>query len=79
MMITAFGPITLLTFFNWSVYNHINERLNELEDDIPNIRVLMTVVGGKAVHLVPSLANEIKAEPVGPITWKRKPLAKFFP
>ena len=49
------------------------------EDDIPNIRVLMTVVGGKAVHLVPSLANEIKAEPVGPITWKRKPLAKFFP
>ena len=49
------------------------------EDDIPNIRVLMTVVGGRTVHLVPALADEIGTEPVGPITWKRKPLAKFFP
>jgi hypothetical protein len=29
------------------------------EDDIENIRVLMTMVGGRTVHLVPSLAGEI--------------------
>jgi predicted amidohydrolase YtcJ len=28
------------------------------EDDIGNVRVLMTVLGGKAIHLVPSLADE---------------------
>ena len=35
------------------------------EDDIPNIRVLMTVVGGKVVHLVPSLAREVGMQPAG--------------
>jgi len=34
-------------------------------DDIPKIRVLMTVLGGKVVHLVPSLAKEIGMQPTG--------------
>ncbi len=40
------------------------------DDDIPNIRVLMTVVGGKTVHLGDSLAREVGMQPVGPTTWK---------
>ena len=35
------------------------------ENDIENIRVLMTVVGGKAVHLVPSMAEDIGMQPTG--------------
>jgi len=35
------------------------------EEDIGKIRVLMTVVGGKVVHLVPSLAREIGRKPTG--------------
>jgi len=35
------------------------------EDDIANIRVLMTVAGGKIVHLVPSLARDIGMQPAG--------------
>ncbi len=35
------------------------------QEDIENIRVLMTVVGGNTVHLVPSLAREIGREPAG--------------
>ena len=34
-------------------------------DDIPNIRVLMTMLGGKVVHLVPSLARETGMQPAG--------------
>ena len=34
-------------------------------DDILNIRVLMTMVGGSVVHLVPSLAREIGMQPTG--------------
>ncbi len=34
-------------------------------DDIPKLRVLMTMVGGKVVHLVPSLAREIGMQPTG--------------
>ena len=34
-------------------------------DDILNIRVLMTMVGGKTVHLTPSLARELGMQPVG--------------
>lgn len=34
-------------------------------DDIPNIRVLMTMVGGKVIHLVPSIAKEIGMQPTG--------------
>ena len=35
------------------------------EDDIKNIRVLLTVVGGKLIHLVPSLAREWGMSPAG--------------
>ncbi len=35
------------------------------EDDIPNIRVLMTVMGGKVTHLFPDMAKEIGMQPVG--------------
>lgn len=34
-------------------------------EDIADIRVLMTVVGGKVVHLVPSLARECGMQPTG--------------
>ena len=39
------------------------------EDQIPDIQVLMTSVGGKVVHLGSSLAGEIGMEPVGATTW----------
>ena len=39
------------------------------EDEIPNIQVQMTVVGGKPIHLMASLAQEIGMEPVGATTW----------
>ena len=42
------------------------------EDQIPSIQVLMTVVGGKTVHLTPGLASEIGMQPVGPDTWKEE-------
>ena len=42
------------------------------EDQIPSIRVLMTAVGGKPVHLVASLASEIGMQPVGATTWQEK-------
>ena len=35
------------------------------EDQIETIRVLMTVVGDEVVHLVPSLAQELRMEPRG--------------
>jgi predicted amidohydrolase YtcJ len=35
------------------------------EDDIKNVRVLMTMVGGKVAHLVPSLAREFGMQPTG--------------
>ncbi len=35
------------------------------EEDIENIRVLMTVLGGKTIHLAPSLAREIGMPPAG--------------
>jgi len=40
------------------------------EDQIPQIRVLMTLVGGKTVHLASDLASEIGASPVGASTWR---------
>ncbi|MDH3531348.1 MAG: amidohydrolase family protein [Gammaproteobacteria bacterium] len=43
-------------------------------DDIPNVKALMTVIGGKTVHLLPALANELGAAPVGAATWPTKPL-----
>ena len=42
------------------------------EAQIPDIRVLMTSVGGKVVHLASDLASEIGMAPVGPTTWKDK-------
>ena len=35
------------------------------EEEIGNVRVLMTVVGGKTIHLVPSLAREFGMPPTG--------------
>jgi predicted amidohydrolase YtcJ len=40
------------------------------EAEIPKINVLMTVVGGKPVHLTAALGKEIGMEPVGATTWK---------
>ena len=34
-------------------------------DDIAKLRVLMTVVGGKVIHLVPSIARELGTQPSG--------------
>ena len=39
------------------------------EDQIPTIQVLMTVVGGKTVHLTAALAREVGLTPVGASTW----------
>ena len=39
------------------------------EAEIPRIEVLMTMVGGKTVHLVSSLARETGMAPVGQTTW----------
>ena len=39
------------------------------EADIPKIQILMTVVGGKPVHLGADLAREVGMTPVGPSTW----------
>ena len=47
------------------------------EDDIPNVKVLMTVVGGITRHLMPSLAAENGMQPVGPVTWATKPLENY--
>lgn len=44
------------------------------QDDIPNTKVLMTVVGGRTVHLLPELGQEIGQAPVGPVVWPTKPL-----
>ncbi len=44
------------------------------EDDIPGIKVLMTVLGGETVHLLPNLANEVDMPLAGPVTWPTKPL-----
>ena len=42
------------------------------EEEIPTIRVLMTAVAGKPVHLTAALAGEIGLQPVGATTWKEK-------
>ena len=39
--------------------------LTSSDSDFENTRVLMTMVGGKVVHLVPSLAREIGMQPAG--------------
>ncbi len=52
--------------------------LNVPVDDIPNVKVLMTVIGGKTVHLLPALGRELGAAAVGPTTWPTKPLETRF-
>ncbi|MCZ6489609.1 MAG: amidohydrolase family protein [Acidobacteria bacterium] len=42
------------------------------ENEIPNLQVLMTVVGGRTIHLTSGLANAIGMQPVGYTTWKDK-------
>jgi predicted amidohydrolase YtcJ len=44
------------------------------QDDLPNVKTLMTVIGGKTVHLITSLADELNTDPVGVSTWASKPL-----
>ena len=48
------------------------------DDDIPNVKVLMTAVGGKVVHLMPDIAKENGLSPVGPVTWPSKPLENYY-
>ena len=48
------------------------------EADIPYIKVLMTMVGGRIEHLRPELAQEIGLPPVGPATWPTRPLDTWF-
>ncbi len=48
------------------------------QDDIPNVKVNMTVLGGKPVHLDANLAKEIGQSPVGAATWPSRPLETRF-
>jgi predicted amidohydrolase YtcJ len=43
-------------------------------DDIPQVKVLMTVLGGKTIHLLQGLASEFSMSPVGASTWPSRPL-----
>jgi len=47
-------------------------------DDIPDIKVLMTILGGKTVHLTGALADEIGTQPTGATTWPSRPLETRF-
>jgi predicted amidohydrolase YtcJ len=44
------------------------------QDEIPQVKVLMTAIGGKTVHLLPNLAKEVNMQAVGPTTWPSRPL-----
>ncbi len=48
------------------------------QDDIPRLKVLMTVIGGKTVHLLPDMARAVGMAPVGPATWPGKPLENRY-
>ncbi len=48
------------------------------QDDIPHLKVLMTVIGGKTVHLLPDMARAVGMAPVGPTTWPGKPLENRY-
>ena len=39
------------------------------DTDIPNVNVLMTMLGGKTIHLRADLAKEIGMQPTGATTW----------
>ena len=47
------------------------------EEQIEEIRILMTAVGGKIVHLVPSLAKELGMQPTGAQVELGGPAAKY--
>ena len=47
------------------------------EEQIEEIRILMTAVGGKIVHLVPSLAKEVGMQPTGAQVELGGPAAKY--
>jgi hypothetical protein len=47
-------------------------------NDIPKTKVLMTMLGGKVVHLMPGLAGEIGLTAAGAATWPSKPLENRF-
>jgi hypothetical protein len=46
--------------------------------EIPQTKVLMTVIGGETVHLLPGLAAELDTAPLGPTNWPTKPLENRF-
>jgi hypothetical protein len=48
------------------------------EEEIPNIRVVVTVVGGKTLHLTPDFAKEIGMQAVGRATWPARSLDSCF-
>jgi predicted amidohydrolase YtcJ len=48
------------------------------QDDIPNTKVVMTVVGGKIVYMMPDIAGDNGMGPVGPVTWAGKPLENYY-
>ncbi len=47
-------------------------------EDIPNVKVLMTVLGGKTLHLLQGLGDELGMDPIGPATWPLRPLETRF-
>ncbi|MBI4459018.1 MAG: amidohydrolase family protein, partial [Acidobacteria bacterium] len=49
------------------------------EEQIPEVKPLMTVVGGKVRHLVASLGSEIGMQPVGATTWTDRVPDGWFP
>ena len=49
------------------------------EADIPKIQILMTVVGGRPVHLGADVAREFGMQPLGPTTWTEPILAGWEP
>lgn len=47
-------------------------------DDIPQVKVLMTVIGGKTVHALEGIAEEVGIAPTGPTTWPGQPLESRY-
>ncbi len=47
-------------------------------EDIPHVKVQMTVLGGKTLHLLEGLGDELGTDPVGPATWPLRPLETRF-
>lgn len=52
--------------------------LNIPTREIPQVKVLMTVLGGTTVHLLPELAGELGTTSTGPATWDSRPLETRF-